>query len=180
MKIFLQLQDYLEKNKVAQEVYLICEDPELIFQQYQELFTPIEAAGGVVFNTQFQILCIYRRGYWDLPKGKIDPGETIEQAALREVIEETGVLYPKILKPLPHTWHTYREPKQGRILKRTHWYAMQTQSDFVQLQKEEDIESHRWIFYHEISNLLPIYPLVKETITTLTEHFPQLLDNPNP
>jgi 8-oxo-dGTP pyrophosphatase MutT (NUDIX family) len=52
----------------------------------------IKAGGGIVVNEQNEVLLIYRRGKWDLPKGKLDDGETIEECALREVKEETGLL----------------------------------------------------------------------------------------
>ena len=51
----------------------------------------ILAAGGLVTNAQGEILWIFRRGFWDLPKGKLDDGETIQSCAIREVEEETGI-----------------------------------------------------------------------------------------
>ena len=52
----------------------------------------IEAGGGMVFNPIGELLMMLRRGQWDMPKGKLDEGETIEACALREVEEETGII----------------------------------------------------------------------------------------
>ena len=51
----------------------------------------IVAAGGIVKNEEGKTLIIFRRGFWDLPKGKVEKGEKIINAAQREVEEETGV-----------------------------------------------------------------------------------------
>jgi ADP-ribose pyrophosphatase YjhB (NUDIX family) len=105
----------------------------------------IEAAGGMVFNPKDEFLLIYRRGSWDLPKGKIDNGETPEQAGIREVWEECGLQNLQIVSTLPDTYHTYWINGK-RILKKTFWYKM-TIPDFQDavLQTEEDIEDSKWI-----------------------------------
>ena len=54
-------------------------------------FKLIKAGGGLVKNKAGQILLIFRRGKWDLPKGKLDDNETLLQCAIREVREETGL-----------------------------------------------------------------------------------------
>ena len=72
-------------------------------------FTIIKAAGGLVQNENNKLLMIFRRGKWDLPKGKLDDGETLEQCAVREVEEETGLTKIKLLTPLLTTFHTYHE-----------------------------------------------------------------------
>ena len=74
------------------------------------MFKIIKAGGGVVKNNNDQILFIYRLKKWDLPKGKLDKGETIRDCAKREVEEETKVkvnLKQKIIS----TWHTYTRNK---------------------------------------------------------------------
>ena len=73
-----------------------------------------------------QWLLIFRRGHWDLPKGKIDPGETPEQAAIREVQEETGLRELTLGPALPASFHTYRDQQDRRVLKQTYWYLMDT------------------------------------------------------
>ncbi len=87
-------------------------------------FMVIQAAGGLVVNEDKQILLMNRRQKWDLPKGKLDAGETMEQCAVREVKEETGLKAVKLKKFLLTTYHTYDESGH-HLLKESHWYAMQ-------------------------------------------------------
>jgi 8-oxo-dGTP pyrophosphatase MutT (NUDIX family) len=113
----------------------------------------IIAAGGVVVNAKNEILLIYRRKIWDLPKGKLDDGETIETCALREVQEETGV-YPLTLKKfIGKTYHQYFDRWVGEeVIKETHWYFMQTNfsGQFIP-QQEEDIEDIKWVSVKDLS-----------------------------
>ena len=83
----------------------------------------VEAAGGLVYNNKREILFIYRKSKWDLPKGKVEQDESIETAAIREVSEECGIENPIITGSLAPTYHTYSLENQ-RILKKTHWYKM--------------------------------------------------------
>ncbi|MFZ4634294.1 MAG: NUDIX hydrolase [Saprospiraceae bacterium] len=111
---------------------------------FQQPYKLLEAAGGLVFNPQGELLVFLRRGAWDLPKGKIDPGETPEQAALREVEEETGLQALELGPFIAHTFHTY--PLKGRqILKKTWWYRMHTTQTDTTPQTEEDIEEIQWV-----------------------------------
>lgn len=109
-------------------------------------FTIIEAAGGIVQNETKDILFIYRRGKWDLPKGKLEQKETTELAAQREVEEETGVRGLKLKKKIGETYHTYDEFGK-HILKISHWYYFTCDSSkqTLQPQTEEDITETRWI-----------------------------------
>src|ERR1700712_23652 len=83
----------------------------------------IYAAGGLVINEKNEILFMFRRKVWDLPKGKVDPGESNEEAAIREVAEETGLRQIVLHEPLINTHHTYEE-KGKMIRKQTHWFRM--------------------------------------------------------
>jgi 8-oxo-dGTP pyrophosphatase MutT (NUDIX family) len=105
----------------------------------------IRAGGGLVKNEKNEVLFIFRRGKWDLPKGKLDEGETLEQCALREVEEETGVGQLELVRFLLITEHDYEE--RGKpILKETHWWLMKTIGNQPLIpQKEEDITEIRWI-----------------------------------
>jgi 8-oxo-dGTP pyrophosphatase MutT (NUDIX family) len=107
-------------------------------------FMIIKAGGGLVQNEQGEYLLILRRQKWDLPKGKLDPGETLEQCAVREVKEETGLHIVKLQSPLLITYHTYDE--NGRhILKETHWYRMTAASgQTITPQREEQITELKW------------------------------------
>ncbi|HTD93115.1 MAG TPA: NUDIX hydrolase [Chitinophagaceae bacterium] len=108
-------------------------------------FRLVKAAGGLVVNEQQEVLLIHRRGKWDLPKGKLDPGETLEQCAVREVEEETGLKKVTLTAPLIVTYHTYHEGTHF-ILKESHWYTMSADShqDLVP-QAEEDIHQIKWV-----------------------------------
>lgn len=105
----------------------------------------VQAAGGLVQNERGEVLFMFRRGKWDLPKGKLDRGETLESCALREVTEETGVGQLKLIKFLLITEHEYEENGLA-ILKETHWYLMKTNGyQTLVPQVEEDISELRWI-----------------------------------
>lgn len=108
-------------------------------------FNYIEAGGGVVLNKKGEILFIFRRGKWDLPKGKIEKNESIEEGSIREVIEECGLKKnPNIIKELPSTFHTY-EMKGKKYFKRTYWFLMKYDGDEILTpQTEEDIEKVIW------------------------------------
>ncbi len=108
-------------------------------------FTLIQAAGGLVENDEGKVLIIFRRGKWDLPKGKMDEGETPALCAIREVEEETGLRNIKLLSPICETYHIYEEYGKS-ILKQTFWYKMSVNGPQTLLpQTEEDIELVRWI-----------------------------------
>ena len=114
---------------------------------------PITAAGGIVFRLDHdenpEVLMIFRNGVWDLPKGKLEPGETIEMCAAREVSEEVGSSLPVIIGKLGETYHEY--PEQGKVMgKTTHWYSMIfTQPESFVPQEEEGIERIEWMPFQE-------------------------------
>ncbi len=136
--------DMLEKTDRFESITLFATDFEGLLKDFTGLFKIIDAAGGVVFNENNEALMIFRRGYWDLPKGKIDPGETKEVAAVREVQEETGIKNVTLGDFLTKTFHTYRTGKGKRILKRTYWYKMTTTDTELTPETEEDIELAIW------------------------------------
>jgi 8-oxo-dGTP pyrophosphatase MutT (NUDIX family) len=119
----------------------------------------VQAAGGAVTDEQGRLLVIRRLGTWDLPKGKVDPGEGIPEAALREVNEECGLSELRITGELPCTWHTY-ERKGRQHLKRTDWYLMRGSStEALVPQHEEDIEEVRWMTTAEVQAMkVDTYP----------------------
>lgn len=108
-------------------------------------FTIIEAAGGIVQNEKKEVLFIFRRGKWDLPKGKMEKKETAEAAAAREIEEETGVKDLKLKKKIGETYHTYDEYGK-HILKISHWFYFTCNSaQKLQPQTEEDITEIKWV-----------------------------------
>ena len=136
---------------------------EDFYQQLEENYCEIKAAGGVVMNAQEEVLMIYRRGKWDFPKGKVEEGETIEEAALREVSEETGLQRLSITKPLPDTFHTYKLGGKW-VGKTTAWYLMKADaSESLVPQTEEDIDEARWVKFSDVAGLLrDSYPNLRE------------------
>jgi len=124
-------------------VTLGCLDKEDCEAAIKKPFRISRAAGGVVVKDAKNLL-IFRRGKWDLPKGKLDEGESSRKAAAREVAEETGV---RVLvgERICTTWHVYTLDG-NRILKRTKWYRMSVIDDNrMAPQAEEDIEKVEWL-----------------------------------
>ncbi len=133
-------------------------------------FTIVVAAGGIVLNEKKKILMIFRRGKWDLPKGKLDKGETLEDCAVREVEEETGLQQVKLLSPLVITYHTYHEGARF-ILKESHWYNMKVSGEQKLVpQTEEGIHEIKWVTNKEAQSLFPeCYPSVIDVIKEFTK-----------
>ncbi len=133
----------LDKNE-GKNFVLVGDDPHSMFQEFRDGFTVIEAAGGLVKNSRGERLLIFRHDTWDLPKGKIDPGETTEEAALREVREECGISSLELGRQLQTTYHIYEE-KGTQILKVTYWYRMYSDEKTLTPQVEEGITELAWI-----------------------------------
>lgn len=143
---------------------VLCEDCDAAFDRFLAEFKYVEAAGGVVGNERGEVLMIYRRNRWDLPKGHIDTGEDALTAAKREVEEETGVSGLKFVSELCNTLHAYNVYGEWE-LKCTYWFAFDAQSAVTTAQTEEDIESAVWCNPAEVdSNLEESYPTIKEVI----------------
>ena len=137
--------DWRQKAAVLQFVFADEQHRKECWEDFRTRFKEKIAAGGIVRNEQGEYLCIKSRGRWTFPKGHTESGESIEETALREVKEETGIDHLRIVHPLPPTLHTFKGKKKWK-LKTTYWYLMQTTS-LQQLipQKEEGIEAAEWI-----------------------------------
>ncbi len=153
-------------------IVMVTDDLEFAFTDFYTHFVAIEAAGGIVFNPLNEVLLIKRLGKWDLPKGKIDRGETPEEAAIREVEEECGITGLTITNPLSKTYHCYKQHNH-RFLKITHWYRMQTNSQkALKPQQEEHITEAVWqpwsqLNLEDLDAYLSIKELIAETRTVL-------------
>jgi ADP-ribose pyrophosphatase YjhB (NUDIX family) len=135
----------LQKLNTDKGLIIQTNDTESTFLHLSKNLVLIEAAGGLIFNpNRTKILFIFRRGKWDLPKGKIDEGESIKKAAWREVAEECGLKTHRIEDHLCDTYHIY-EHKGKLILKKTYWYLMSAEEEALIPQVEEDITKAEWI-----------------------------------
>jgi 8-oxo-dGTP pyrophosphatase MutT (NUDIX family) len=126
--------------------YCVCsDDPDGLFGMFTSCFVEMEAAGGFVRDNAGRYLFIKRFGKWDIPKGKIEAGESPAEAAIREVMEECGIEKPVLLDALPTTYHTYVLDGQ-RILKKTWWFSMLYEGNpSTKPQKEEGITEAVWL-----------------------------------
>jgi 8-oxo-dGTP pyrophosphatase MutT (NUDIX family) len=120
-------------------------DTEEMLQAFKKKLVLVTAAGGLAHTDENELLLIFRKGKWDLPKGKLDGKESLETCALREIKEETGLQQAEIEHPLCVTYHTYHEFGK-HILKESHWFLMKApkQASFTP-QREEDIEKCEWV-----------------------------------
>ncbi len=125
----------------------------------------IKAGGGLVLNEQEELLMIYRRGKWDLPKGKLDEGETIEECAVREVMEETGATNLEIGELITIGQHEYFDRfLEEEVIKETYWYLMKAKGlQTVIPQIEEDITEIKWV-------------IGKELLVCLEDSYPNIID----
>ncbi len=145
-KSLLNYADTLEKgSQKVLSIELVAESLPQLWDEFRSHYKWVEAAGGLVTHTQTgKQLFIYRRGSWDLPKGKVDEGEDRVAAAVREVEEETGLEQIELGQALPITYHTYRTKKGKRILKPTYWYHMRTDQHKLVPEAGEGIEVAEW------------------------------------
>ena len=144
-------------------------EPEAAFRRFGEEFTGVEAAGGVVVNPRGEWLMIRRNSRWDLPKGHVEPGESFDRCAEREIEEETGVK-ARVLRPLCDTYHAYFFPPTERWeLKRTHWYLLRaTELQSLVPQTEEGIVEVAWCNPTQIDEQLKAsYPTIRRVVEAL-------------
>ena len=141
------------KFKKIYSITLTLKNLDNDINELKKMFIIIKAGGGVVNNNKKEILFIYRMKKWDLPKGKLDKGETIKQCAKREVEEETKVKV-SCGKKILSTWHTYTKNKKF-ILKKTTWYMMESIDDSkMKPQKKEKIEKVEWMKKSSVDDIL--------------------------
>jgi ADP-ribose pyrophosphatase YjhB (NUDIX family) len=141
----------MEIPKIHAGVFLY-DDVDAVLKAFKKKLKLIQAAGGVVRTNDHELLLIFRNQKWDLPKGKLDEGESLESCAVREVQEETGLQKIRIEQPVTVTYHTYHQDGK-HILKESHWYLMSGDNKSVLTpQTEEGIDKCEWV---PIENLAP-------------------------
>ena len=121
-------------------------------------FLVIQASGGMVYSFDKNVLLIFRRGKWDLPKGKLDEGEDLVDCALREVREETGLEFLNYLDFISTSYHTYYENGK-HILKESYWYLLEgNEKELLIPQTDEDIENCEWVAVKDLPPYLENAP----------------------
>jgi len=161
---FKSFNDSLGKQS-ANTYALIGEDPKARFREFKKSFTIIKASGGLVKNAKGEYLFIFRNKKWDLPKGKVEKGEGMKEAGLREVEEECGVKINTNDKRLCKTYHIYALGSK-LVLKHTNWYSMTVKGTPKLIpQKEEGITRAEWL---DASDLKPVlkntYPSIVDVL----------------
>ena len=160
---FADVQDVISwlgsvENSGETEFPIKSENPEQDFHRFQNAMIVIQAAGGIITRKE-SLLFIFRNNKWDLPKGKIDEGETPEAAALREVEEECGIHGHRIIRSLQPGYHIYRSPYKkslGKwIFKKTHWFEMAYEGTGDGIpQTEEGITEIRWFNRNDLNEVM--------------------------
>lgn len=157
------LLKYFDESPNMQALILKSGDAASLYDAISSHFKLIDAAGGLVFNTLGEVLLINRWGKWDLPKGKVEKGEPIDQAALREVEEECGISNLALHNLITKTYHTY--PHKGKVvLKTTYWYLMRySGSEVPTPQTSEDITQAIWVSPFDLDDyLINTYETIRE------------------
>jgi len=154
---------YIEGEVGLNKAYIVGESKKQVWEDFRSLYKVVDAAGGVVYNEDTgKILFIFRRGLWDLPKGKVEKKEKIKAASIREVMEETGVSKPSLGDPIhfrkykqEFLLHTYKLNGK-RVLKRTFWFDMFLKGNQKLVpQLEEGIKEVKWVKPENLKNYFP-------------------------
>ncbi len=153
-KVFLEALILLKKTP-AKGINIYANGEMALWEIFKKSFKIILAAGGIVTNEEGKKLFIKRLEHWDLPKGKLEKGETLSIAAVREVQEETGILINQLKKKITNTYHIYETRGGSHILKKVGWYEMfSIDKKTPTPQKEEGIEEVRWFTDKEVMDIL--------------------------
>jgi 8-oxo-dGTP pyrophosphatase MutT (NUDIX family) len=160
--------DRLLLQEVEEDIVVEISDLRSFINQLRESILFIKAGGGFVVNERNELLMILRRGFWDLPKGKLDEGETIEECAIREVQEECGVSMLTISSAGYSTFHLFKD-RGKTVIKESIWFKMRcTDHSKLTPQIKEDIVEARWVKLPVAQDLRQeAYPSIKQVI----DHF---------
>lgn len=160
----------LIQNTSVKELNVYGEQIGEIWEEFKKLFRIIEAAGGIVNRPNGDILFIKRLGKWDLPKGKMEKGESREESAVREIEEETNLHNVELLDFVNTTYHIYIERNGDRVLKYTHWFEMNFDGeDTSKPQLEEGITEVAWKNTLQIEN--EVFPGTFQNIKLIIKEF---------
>ncbi len=135
--------ELLSSSDVVSELCVYTNDLDKLWTNFKERYKMIEAAGGIVVKDG-KVLLIMKNAHWDLPKGKIDGTESLEDAAIREVSEECGLKELSIDESLDVTYYIYKEGEK-EVLKKTQWFKMSSATDGpLQGDAKEGITDVQW------------------------------------
>lgn len=155
----------LEKTDRYKTIVLYHDNYKLLKSDFVSLFKEIVAAGGIVINEEGAGLFIFKRGVWDLPKGKLEPKESLKDAAIREVQEETGVKDITLQSKICITKHVFRLASGKRAIKISHWYHFSAQKQELTPQYDEGIEEVEWLDIDTlVDSDLPFYSNLKKVV----------------
>lgn len=160
----------IEQPRVLRGVFLHT-DVEAVLNAFKKKLSLVLAAGGLVHTPENDFLLIFRKGKWDLPKGKLDAHEDLETCAVREIKEETGLESVQLEQPLCVTYHTYHEAGK-HILKESHWYWLKSEKQpFFLPQTEEDIEKCEWVPTDKLAPYMDAtYPSIIDVVEAGIQH----------
>ncbi|MBW7676413.1 NUDIX hydrolase [Chryseobacterium chendengshani] len=160
----------LLQNTSVKELNVYGEEIDEIWEEFKKLFRIIEAAGGIVNRPDGDILFIKRLGKWDLPKGKMEKGESREESAVREIEEETNLRNVELLDFINTTYHIYVERNGDKVLKYTHWFEMNFDGeDTSRPQLEEGITEVAWKNTAQIES--EVFPSTFKNIKLIIKEF---------
>lgn len=157
---------YKNLHKGSNQHFLLqTDEPKIIFKRIKKFCELIKAAGGLVKNSKGNYLFIFRNKKWDLPKGKVEKGEKMKEAGLREVEEECGVKIQSNNEKICKTYHVYTLGSK-LVLKKTNWYAMTVKGEPKLIpQKEEGITKAVWLGSDELEAVLDnTYPSIVQVL----------------
>jgi len=137
-----------------EKIHLVGKKEHKLIKKFLKKLPNVIAGGGKVYNDKGEILFIYRNNKWDLPKGKAESKESIEETAIREVEEETGVKGLEIVKQIDTTYHIFKRSGKYKI-KITHWFEMKTTySGKLKPEKKEGISKAKWLGKKDVKKAL--------------------------
>ncbi len=141
-------------NEISPRDFIVINEKiDSTWRSFLKGFRMVKAGGGIVRNNNNQLLSIYRNGKWDLPKGKLELGESIRSCSIREVEEETGLSISRCNEgSMATTCHVYFH-KETFVLKPTYWFFMYSNDTVLKPQAEEGIEKVEWLTRNEIQSI---------------------------
>lgn len=165
-----------KENRNPVSYFLRSSHPKELLRVLKKQVKMIKASGGLVKNGSGDYLFIYRLGKWDLPKGKVDSGESMKSAAVREVEEECGIHVDYLGQKIQSTYHVY-QMKGELVLKKTNWYEMGVNKiPKLKPQYEEDITEAVWLGKEKFGKIRKnTYPLIEDLLDAIVPSAPPLL-----